>query len=166
MRSRHPAIIVLLGALFAAGCNRSEPPPPSPPAPPFRPIADVKQLMTSIMEPAAEVYWDAVGTIIDKTGTVEIAPKTDEEWKAVVNSAYVVTESGNLLMMNGRAKDSGEWMAFAQALVEVGQRAIKAAESKNPKAVFDTGAEVYGACVACHSKYIVAQSFHAPRGRE
>lgn len=159
--------IVLLVALIGAGCNRDLPPPPrSTPAPPFRPIADVKQLMASVMDPAADVYWDAVGTIVDKNGVVEIAPKTDEEWKAVVNSAYVVTESGNLLMMNGRAKDNGDWMKFAQALIDVGQRAIKAAESKNTKAVFDVGGEVYDACVACHSKYVVAQSSQVPRGRK
>ena len=109
--------------------------------------------MSSVIEPAAEVYWDAVGTIIDKKGTVEIEPKTDEEWTAVRNSAYVVAEAGNLLMMDGRAKDAADWMRLSQALVDVGQRAIKAAESKNKAAVFDAGAEVYDACVACHAKY-------------
>ncbi len=110
--------------------------------------------MASVIEPAAEVYWDAVGTIVDKTGTVEIKPKTDEEWTAVRNSAYVVAEGGNLLMMNGRARDGAHWMRLSQALVDVGQRALKAAESKNKAAVFDAGAEVYDACVACHgAKY-------------
>jgi hypothetical protein len=86
-------------------------------------------------------------------GTVEIEPKTDEEWIAVRNSAYVVAEAGNLLMMNSRAKDGGDWMKLSEALVDVGQRAIRAAESKNKTAVFDVGAEVYDACVACHVKY-------------
>ena len=109
--------------------------------------------MSSVIEPAAEVYWDAVGTVVDKNGTVEVEPKTDEEWAAVRNSAYVVAEGGNLLMMTGRAKDEVEWMRLSQALVDVGQRAIKAAESKNKAAVFDAGAEVYDACVACHAEY-------------
>jgi hypothetical protein len=109
--------------------------------------------MASVIEPAADVYWDAVGTVVDKNGTVEIEPKTDEEWAAVRNSAYVVAEAGNLLMMNGRAKDGADWMRLSQALVDVGQRAIKAAESKNKAAVFDVGAEVYDTCVACHAKY-------------
>jgi hypothetical protein len=156
------ALLVLIGLLPA--CTRPAPAPPPPLAPPFRPVADVKQLMASVIEPAADVYWDAVGTIEDKSGTRELAPKTDAEWKAVVDSAYVFTEGGNLLMMSGRAKDNGDWMKFAQALIEVGQRAVKAAESKNTKAVFDAGAEVYDACVACHSKYIVGQS-SAPRGK-
>ena len=150
---RHRAWFVLTCALTTSGCNR--PPPEAPP--PLRPIADVKQLMASILEPAAEVYWDAVGTIEDAKGVVEIAPRTDEEWAAVRNSAYVIAEGGNLLMMSGRAKDTGDWMKLSQALVDVGQRAIAAAESKNAKAVFDAGAEVYEACVACHAKYALAQ---------
>jgi hypothetical protein len=121
--------------------------------PPFRPVADVKQLMASVVEPAADVYWDAVGWVTDENGTIEIEPKTDEEWVAVRNSAYVVAEAGNLLMMNSRAKDSGDWMTLSAALVDVGQRAIRAAESKDKTAVFDVGADVYEACVACHAKY-------------
>jgi hypothetical protein len=144
--------LLLLGALVASGCNRTTSPPTAVP-PPFRPVADVKQLMASVVEPAAEVYWDAVGSITDKNGTVEIEPKTDEEWIAVRNSAYVVAEAGNLLMMSSRAKDSAEWMTLSEALVDVGQRAVRAAESKDKTAVFDVGAEVYDACVACHAKY-------------
>ena len=146
---RHTTWLALMCALQSAGCNR-------PPPPPLRPVADVKQLMASILEPAAEVYWDAVGTIEDAKGIVEVAPRTDEEWAVVRNSAFVVAEGGNLLMMTGRAKDGGDWMNLSQALVDVGQRAIAAAESKNPKAVFDVGAEVYEACVTCHAKYALS----------
>jgi hypothetical protein len=149
---RHVAGLVLTGALLTSGCDHA---PPAA-APPLRPIADVKQLMASIVEPAADVYWDAVGTIEDAKGIVQIAPDTDEEWAAVRNSAYVLAESGNLLMMTGRANDNDEWMKLSQALVDVGQRAIQAAESKNTKAVFDVGADVYEACVACHAKYALS----------
>jgi cytochrome c553 len=148
---QHTTWLVLLGVLVASGCNRTTRPTAS--VPPFRPVADVKQLMASVVGPAAEVYWDAVGSVTDKNGTVEIEPKTDDEWAAVRNSAYVVAEAGNLLMMTSRAKDSGDWMKLSEALVDVGQRAIRAAESKDKTAVFDVGAEVYDACVACHAKY-------------
>ena len=116
-------------------------------------VADVKQLMASVVEPAADVYWDAVGTIIDEKGTIEIEPQSVEEWDAVRNAAYVVAESGNLLMMPSRAKDAGEWMTLSQQLIETGQRAIKAAEARNKTAVFDVGAEVYDVCTNCHAKY-------------
>jgi hypothetical protein len=115
----------------------------------------VKQLMVSVVEPAAEVYWDAVGTVIDESGVHEIEPKSIEEWDAVRNAAYVVAESGNLMMIGSRAKDGGDWMKLSQALVAAGEKAIRAAEARNKTAVFDTGAEVYDACTNCHAKYAV-----------
>ena len=139
--------LVALGAVLLAGCSSGPPPPP------FKPVADVKQLMASVVEPSAEVYWDAVGTIYDEKGTTEIEPKTIEEWDAVRNAAYVVAESGNLLMMSSRAKDGGDWMTMSQAMIDVGQRAIRAAEARNKTAVFDVGAELYDTCTSCHAKY-------------
>jgi cytochrome c556 len=64
-----------------------------------------------------------------------------------------VAESGNLLMMPSRAKDSGEWMAASQLMIEAAQKAIRAAEARDKDAVFNVGAEVYDACTNCHMKY-------------
>jgi hypothetical protein len=140
--------LVAAGFTLSAGCGAPAPPP-------YRPVADLKQLMASVVEPAAEVYWDAVGTIVDEKGAVEFAPQTLEEWDAVRNSAFVIAESGNLMMMAPRARDGGDWMKLSRALVAAGQRAIEAAEARNERAVFDVGAELYDACTACHSKYAV-----------
>ena len=125
----------------------------TPDAQTFVEVADVQQLMTSVLEPAAEVYWDAVGTIIDENGTVEIAPSTDEEWQAVRNAAFVIAESGNLLMMESRALDRGPWMALSRAMIEAGRGALDAAVAEDASAVFDAGAEVYYACSGCHATY-------------
>jgi hypothetical protein len=94
-------------ATLLCGCN--------PNGQPFVEVADVKQLMISVVEPAAEIYWDAVGTIIDKNGIVEFAPSTDEEWQAVRNAAMVIAESGNLLMVEGRIQGGAEWTALSSA---------------------------------------------------
>lgn len=144
---RQTLLLTPLGLLIAIGCNSAPAPPP------FKPVADVKQLMASVLEPAADVYWDAVGTIIDETGTHEIEPTSVEEWDAIRNNAYVVAESGNLLMMSSRAKDGGDWMKLSQALIDTGQKAVRAAEARNKSAVFDAGAEVYDVCTNCHAKY-------------
>jgi hypothetical protein len=111
--------------------------------------------MATVIEPAAEIYWDAVGTIVDQKGTIEIAPQSAEEWDAVRNAAFIVAESGNLLMMPTRARDAGDWMTMSQQMIEAGQRAIQAAEARNKAAVFDVGAEVYDACTNCHARYAV-----------
>lgn len=121
----------------------------------YQPVADVQELMLTILEPAAESYWDAVGWIDELSGTTEIRPSTSEEWDAVRNAAFVVAESGNLLMMDGRAMDRGAWMSMSQAMIDVGRRAIAAAEARDEAGVFDIGAEIYYACTACHSAYAI-----------
>jgi len=142
------AMLVCLSlGIVSAGCTSAPPPPP------YQPVADVKTLMANIMEPAAEVYWDAVGIIVDDKGEQQIEPKTIEEWDAVRNAAYVVAESGNLLMMPTRAKDGGEWMDASRLMIEAAQKAIRAAESRDKDAVFDVGAEMYDSCTNCHAKY-------------
>jgi hypothetical protein len=140
-------IVVGACALCTSACSSAPPPPP------YRPVADVKTLMAAVMEPAAEVYWDAVGIVVDEKGEQQIEPRSAEEWDAVRNAAFIVAESGNLLMMPSRAKDGGEWMAAAQLMVEAGQKAIRAAESRDKDAVFAVGADVYDACTNCHAKY-------------
>jgi mono/diheme cytochrome c family protein len=141
MTTRPVAITVL--ALIAA-CEKPATPPAA--APPFTSTTSVKELMAQVVEPAANVYWESVGTVIDKNGEHELAPKTDTAWILVRNAATIVAESGNLLMIAPRAANN--------ALVAVGKRARGAAEAKDKMAVFDVGAEVYQACVNCHSKYM------------
>ena len=72
----------LLMLPFLAACAADA--PGSSDAPPFEPVGDMQQLMATVVEPAADFYWDAVGTIIDLEGTEEIFPRSDEEWEAVL----------------------------------------------------------------------------------
>jgi hypothetical protein len=117
-------------------------------------VADVKLLMDAVTDPAADVIWGSVGTIITAEGTEERSPKTEEEWTAVRNAAVTVAESGNLLSMPGRAKDEAEWAKETQALTEVAVRLIKAADAHDKNAIFDLGAEMYGVCTSCHQQYV------------
>jgi hypothetical protein len=119
----------------------------------YTPVGDLGDLMASLIEPAADVYWDAVGVIVDAEGEHQLAPTTDEEWLAVRAAAYTVAEAGNLLMMPGYALDGGAWMTMSQSLVEVGRRAVEAADARSLDAVFDMGAEVYYVCTNCHATY-------------
>jgi hypothetical protein len=93
----------LLGVLVLAACAADA--SDATDTPPFEPVGDMQQLMVTIVEPAADFYGDAVGTIIDMEGTVEIFPSSDEEWEAVRNAAYAIAESGNLMMVAGRGAD-------------------------------------------------------------
>lgn len=121
---------------------------------PFDEVADLKQLMTSVIEPAAEVYWDSVGIIMDiDEGTTEIEPRTEDQWLAVRDAAYVIAESGNLLMTPGRLQDGDQWLTLVAEFIEVSRTALAAAEDQDPTAVFDAGGEVYLACSRCHEAY-------------
>ena len=148
-----PVVAVLMVACGA---------PPPPPAP-YRPVADVTQLMQWILDPAADVVWGSVGTIIDKDGIHEFFPKTDEEWAAVHNAAAVVAESSNLLMMPSRAKDDTDWMEFSQGLADAALLAMKAADAKDKEALFDAGGRIYAVCAACHQQYEMEGQEGLPR---
>jgi hypothetical protein len=140
--------LFLCGALVCGGCAGSPEPPP------FKPVADVKQLMNSMIDPQADEIWDATGWIITASGEEQRMPKNDEEWLAVMHHAVTVTEAGNLLMMVPRAKDGDEWMKRSQELIEAGQKVWRAAEAKDVQKLFDTGGELYEACLHCHGEYI------------
>ena len=141
-------VFFLMGVVLIVACET-----PSTTPPPFVPVGDVQQLMEMVIDPAADIVWESVGTIVTLDGTEEIFPRSDEEWSTVRNSAMVLAESGNLLMVGDRSKGEGPWMIMSQALVEAGMVALEAAESKDPEAVFAVGEQIYNACETCHVLY-------------
>ena len=124
-----------------------------PAAPPFKPVADVKQLMQGVVDPSADAVWGSVATIFTKEGTEERRPRTKEEWEAVRGHAMTLTESGNLLMMPGRAKDGGDWMKFAQELVDTSAVVLRAAEARDVDGLLNVGGQIDEVCERCHKKY-------------
>jgi hypothetical protein len=116
-------------------------------------MADVKTLMQAVVEPAAEVYWDAVGSYDDSTGTHVMVPTTDSAWSAVQAAAVTVGESGNLLLIPPRAVDQTEWPALAHAMTVAAREALAAAIARDTSRVFTAGATLYETCTACHARY-------------
>jgi hypothetical protein len=122
-------------------------------APPLRPITNVRQTMEWILDPAADVIWDSAGTIITVEGPTELAPTSADAWHHVRDSAAIIAETGNLLMMPGRALGPA-WIQYSQQLTAAGELAIAAAEAQDSEALFDAGGELYRACLACHERYM------------
>ncbi len=139
----------VLGAALSCGCGGPAPPP-------FKPVVDTKLLMQSVVDPNADLIWEAVKTIDSAAGTEEIRPRSEAEWTAVRNSAVTLAESGNLMMLVPRAKDGGEWMKRAQEMIDTGERAIRAAEARNADQLFTVGGDIYEACSNCHRQYMDA----------
>lgn len=112
-------------------------------APTFQPVGTTLQLMKGIVIPSSNVIFNIASQ----------APKDDEEWANVQNHALVLAEAGNLLMMTGRAKDNGEWMKDAKALVDAGSAAFKAANARDVDKLNSVGDDILTACETCHNKY-------------
>ena len=144
---------VVLLALVLPSCD---PPPPEADHTEIF-AADVQQLMLSVIEPAAETYWEAVGWILDSAGVHEIVPASEEEWVAVESAAWVLAESGHLLLLPGRGSDSltdnPSWRAMSLALNETARSAVEAARERDRDAVFGVGAELYQTCLGCHAMF-------------
>ena len=138
------------GVLLLFGCT---PPAPPPPAPAVSARLDLKQVMEWVVDPAADAIWDSVKSISTEAGTKDIAPENDEQWAAVRNGAAMLMESGNLLMLPGRARDQQQWLANARRLTTTAEAALKAAQAKDKDAVFAAGGDIDNACKSCHQQY-------------
>jgi hypothetical protein len=117
------------------------------------PVATVKQIMIGITNPAAFVVYEAVGTKSSAKGVEEIAPQNDEEWAKVGSAAAAVVESGNLMLTGNRAIDKGEWVKMTRAMMEQGQKAMKAADAKDKDGIVAAGGDLNNTCDNCHARY-------------
>jgi hypothetical protein len=187
---RRCAIVAVLGAIcLFTGCSKPAPeaaaPAPAPAAPPYNPVASIREVMNSVIDPNVDVVWNAVKTDIDHGKQIEHAPKTDDEWAAVRHSAMTVTEGANLLMMPGRNvappgagslspgielapdqvkalidKSPRGWDQFARALQDSLQPALAAIDKKDAQALFEAGDKIDEVCESCH------QVFWYPQGAD
>ena len=155
-------------------------PAAAPAASPLKPIAGIQDVMAGMIDPAADFLWASVSTTVERGKTVEKQPRTDEEWAEVRRQAIVLAEGANLIMMDGRhvvkegvhledhgtpgnltaeeseqaiAADRGTYIAFAQALRDVGASMLTAADNRNPQGIIDAGDTMDQVCEGCHLKF-------------
>ena len=134
--------------------------------------------MGSIVDPAADVVWEAASTRITIAGTEENAPQNDEDWARVRASALQLVEATNLLLIprpvakpGERAlpdqnvelqpeeiqklidADRGTFNSFAHGLHDAAMVSLNAIEKKDITALFESGEGIEMACERCHLKY-------------
>src|SRR5687768_292071 len=111
LRFQHLFGVFLLSflAVLAATCSPAKPAAPPadapiseiPPTGPMwgnmSPVVSVKELMRDLLDPLADNIFDAVSITVDKNGTVEKAPKTDEDWNTIRIGAVAMAEASYLL---------------------------------------------------------------------
>jgi hypothetical protein len=148
MRTKISLIVVAASMTVACAAD-------GPTGPPFRTDATVRMLMANMVDPAADLVWDAVGTIIDMDGENHWEPETEEDWILVRYGAMSMIEAGNLLMMETRAVDQNQWIQLSEGMMDAGMRMFQAAESEDADRVFDLGEDVYNSCNNCHQLYWV-----------
>ncbi len=123
---------------------------------PGRTLLSTKEVMRHIVNPAAETFWAHSGVVDDEKGANDRTPTDEANWKLSMDSAAQLVEAGNLLQMEGRARDpNGPWMKYALQLTNAGVRGMAAALAKDHDKTFDAGSAMYDSCYACHGKYIV-----------
>lgn len=146
-----------IGFVIAGARTRREAPSAAsaaPAGPELVPVASVRQLMRGIVVPAARMVFASVGSIVTAQGIEEIAPKTDEEWEDVATNAASLVETGNLMLMNGRAIDREGWEKQCRALIDASKLVLNAASARNSQGVFDASAAIYDSCNGCHQTYM------------
>ena len=146
----------------------------------MKPVVSVKELMRDMLDPIADNIFDAIAIIVDKSGTVEHSPKTDEEWARVRIGGVTMAEGAYLLKvrrpwappgdennsMGPEAvelspaqiqakveKDPVEWNARIEALRNVGLAVIDIVNRKATQELWDASENLDAACEACHRSY-------------
>ena len=171
-------------ALAVSALSCSSPKATSPRAPELwgdlKPIVSVKELMRDMLDPASDYVFDSVGTFIGKNGTVERAPKTDEDWERIRVGAVTLAEGAYLLKIprpfappgdeNNSAgpdpeelspaqikakleKDPVLWNAKIEALRNVGLEVLDIVKRKDVNELWDAGENLDQACENCHLIY-------------
>jgi len=176
------AAVVLVAASLLAGCSAPAPAPaaeqPLPADPPYRPVASIREVMNSVIDPSVDVVWNSVKTVIDHGRPTDHAPANDQEWAEVRRNALIVSEGANLLMMPTRPvappgapslapgieltpeevralidKNRAGWNLFANALQDALKPALAAIDAKDSQALFAAGDGIDTTCENCHQVF-------------
>jgi len=178
-RHRHAAAAVaLMVASLLTGCAAPAPEAPPPGDAPYRPVASIREVMNSVIDPSIDIVWNSVATIIDDGRMTDRAPATDEDWAEVRRHALIVSEAANLLLMPSRPvappgtgalapgielepeeiralidKNRDGWNFYVQQLQDAMAPALAAIEAKDSQALFDIGEKIDTTCENCHQVF-------------
>jgi len=173
-----PAACLLLSLVSCKSKESQTTPTPAADAVPYRPIATIKDIMDSQVDPSADYIWDAVATVITEKGIEERFPRTPKEWQEIRRRAITLVESTNLMIMPGRMvahpgeksenpgielapeeinalleKDRATFVKHAGTLHDAAMEILKAIDAKDKEKILDGGAAIDEACEACHKIY-------------
>lgn len=171
-------VVALVAASALAGCAAPAPEQPPPADVPYRPVASIREIMNSVIDPSVDIVWNSVKTVIDDGRATEHAPATDEDWAEVRRHALIVSEAANLLLMPSRPVappgaasmspgvelppeeirklidgNQDAWNSYAQALQDALTPALAAIDAKDPQALLVAGEDIDMRCENCHQVF-------------
>jgi hypothetical protein len=151
--SRGLAGFVWVGVALFVGCNRAGPQTASPTAPllPVPLALSVNAEMVGLVDHAAHALWD-----VEREGH---APKSDEEWAEVEDSAVQLAASATVIALGGTGPaDPGwallpDWTSFSRELRDAALLARAAAQGKNLEALVKANGQIVDVCESCHKAF-------------
>ena len=131
---------LLSASLLVAGCSS----PAGTDAGPFKAVGSVPELMRALTIPSSDAIFKAQGE----------TPQDAASWARLQTHALILAESGNLLMIGERARDTGTWRKDALALIDASVLAVNAARARNVEQFSRAADAIYNACEGCHEDYL------------
>jgi hypothetical protein len=144
----------------------------------YSPEISVAEIMESMVMPAAQALWDAVGVDVTLQGEIEKKPETDEQWAELRAAAVTLAEATNALIIPGRhaappgtesensdaelapaeiekllASERPAWVAHAQVLHVTAMQALAAVDARDLDKITEVGGAIDEACESCHLQF-------------
>lgn len=143
----------------------------------FIPAATIREIMESMMMPAADAVWDSVAYIATAEYIIDAKPETEEDWQKLRWSAVIMAEAANALLIPGRRvdqpgvvadapeeldpeviqamieNDRQAWVAFANAMHAVAMETIRVIDARSVDGVSEVGGAIDDACEGCHLQF-------------
>lgn len=134
---------ILIALLFVAAAAMAQTDTAASAPSHFQAVGTMRQLMIDIIYPTSDAIF-----YVDRE-----PPTKPQDWAALRTNALMLAESGNLLMMDGRARDQKNWMLESKMLIDIGGRAYKAAQAQDLDGIRALNDSLNAACVVCHYQY-------------
>ena len=168
--------VIAAGAQEAAGAPKAKSVTAS--APLNTATMTIKDIMDSRVDPSGDFLFESVEDIADKRGITHKQPHTAKQWAAVRHHLQVLMDAPTLLTVPGRKAANHEdrsknpavekqpeqvqllldsqhadFVVRAGRLRDAAAIGMKAAEARNPKALFVAISGIDKACESCHLHY-------------
>ena len=110
-------------------------------------------LMDPLLNDASEVFWDSAGFIDTYEGTTDLTPTTEEGWQKILDAADEITRLSAVLQEERYSLNRPAWNEISQMLVIAADRGRQSVVDRDGAELFETGAQLYQVCVACHQTF-------------